>query len=294
MSNRVRNWCFTLNNYVAGIHPVLESIVCERGATHCAYQPEVGESGTKHLQGVLSFSNPRTMAGVKKLFTDIGRGVHLEAMRGSYAQALAYCQKEESRDATAAFGFTEHGDAPAGQGARSDLAQVALLASTGSTISEIAIAHGSDFIRYHSGIRALVSLNEPRRSWVTEVYWFWGPTGTGKTRAAFAEAPDAYFKNPSTKWWDGYQRHEDVIIDDFRADFSTFASLLRLTDRYPLEFEIKGGTCQCVIKRLFITTPKIPQETWVNRTDEDINQLMRRITEVRYFPPAAVDFVPAN
>lgn len=294
---RCRYWCWTLNNYEGEFKDSIQQLVSGGYAIHVAYQPELGESGTKHLQGVVGFTNARTLLGVKRVFSFVGNP-HLEAMRGSYDQALTYCKKEETRDTSADFGFTEHGEVPLGagkgQGNRSDLEEVAVLAAGGSDLVAIAGLHGADFIRYHSGIRALVSLHEPRRNWPTEVYWFWGPTGTGKTRAAFATAPDAYFKNPTTKWWDGYNRHEDVIIDDFRADFSTFASLLRLTDRYPMEFEVKGGTCQCVIKRLFITTPKDPANTWTGRTEEDLAQLERRIKEVRYFPPLAVDFVPAN
>jgi len=176
-----------------------------------------------------------------------------------------------------------------------DLDAVAAMVRAGSKRRDIALEHGSEFIKFHRGIGALdAALNDTPRQAPPEVYWFWGPTGTGKTRTAFAACEasgGAYFKMSTNKWWDGYERHENVIIDDFRRDFSTFAELLRLLDRYPMTVEIKGGSVQFVAKRIYITTPKNIVDTWEGRTNEDIEQLRRRVTEERYFP--GIPVVPA-
>jgi hypothetical protein len=107
---------------------------------------------------------------------------------------------------------------------------------------------------------------------------------------------------PANKWWDGYEQQPAVIIDDYRRDFSTFAELLRLLDRYPHRVEKKGASIQFNSSTIIITTPKPPEETWAGRTEEDLAQLMRRITEVREFkadiavaPRVFADgFVPGN
>lgn len=75
-----------------------------------------------------------------------------------------------------------------------------------------------------------------------------------------------------------------MIIDDYRCNFSTFSSLLRLLDRYPLQVECKGGTLQFNAKTVIITAPQHPRVMWAAREDGDLNQLCRRITEIRFFP----------
>lgn len=74
-----------------------------------------------------------------------------------------------------------------------------------------------------------------------------------------------------------------MILDDYRADFCKFSEFLRILDRYSYQIEYKGGTTQLLARNIYITTPKSPQETWANRTEEDLAQLLRRITEVRHF-----------
>jgi len=63
----------------------------------------------------------------------------------------------------------------------------------------------------------------------------------------------------------------------------TFSELLRLLDRYPYTVETKGGSVQFNASMIIFTSPHSPMEMWGARTQEDLQQLMRRITEVRHF-----------
>jgi len=44
-------------------------------------------------------------------------------------------------------------------------------------------------------------------------HWYWGPTGTGKSKTARETAPDAFLKT-NTKWWDGYDQQDDVLLEE--------------------------------------------------------------------------------
>lgn len=62
-----------------------------------------------------------------------------------------------------------------------------------------------------------------------EVKVYWGPTGVGKSRKAWEEAGlDAYPKGPTTKFWDGYQGQENVVIDEFFGQIEVLIYLIIL------------------------------------------------------------------
>ena len=64
--------------------------------------------------------------------------------------------------------------------------------------------------------------------------------------------------------------------------FCKFHELLNLLDRYPYRVECKGGSRQFTSKTIVITTPLSPEETWENRTSEDLGQLLRRIDNILF------------
>ena len=116
------------------------------------------------------------------------------------------------------------------------------------------------------------------------VYWFYGLSGSGKTREAIDLANgDYYISMRNLKWWDGYYGQKYVIIDDFRGDFCTFHELLRILDRYPYRVEMKGTSMwiQPSTTHIIITSCYHPEKVYDTR--EDIQQLLRRIDEIRFF-----------
>ena len=111
--------------------------------------------------------------------------------------------------------------------------------------------------------------------------FFYGKTGSGKTRTAFEEFPKIYTPL-SYKWWEGYEGQTEVLIDDFRKDWCKFHELLKLLDRYPFKVEAKGSHHQLMATTIIITAPYPPQ--YMYDTREDIEQLLRRIRVVQEFP----------
>ena len=188
---------------------------------------------------------------------------------GTQTKAIEYCKKEGN--------WTEAGNKRI-QGEGTDLKKIKNDIINGKGYNDI-IAE-NDFNNF-SEVKLIQHHYEelsPRDRPKPEVFWIYGPTGTGKSKLAKSMAPRAYWKNSRHKWWNGYGGTEDIIIDDFRGSNLKFDELLRLLDEYPLDVETKGGTRWIRSKRIFITTPRNPQETYPGiYLTEDIHQLLRRI-----------------
>ena len=292
-SIRARSVAFTLNNPSVGeeqyINALFEDCRDENHIRFAGFGKEVGEEGTPHLQGFIYFSNGKSFATIHRL-PGLTRA-HFEVIKGSVQQNIDYCSKEGQ--------YKQFGEAPK-QGRRSDLDAVVDMVESGKRVSDVSLECPLQFIKFHKGIERLIAMRVPPRDFKTEVLWYWGPTGTGKSRTAFEKATSAssyYVKDPLNKWWDGYEQQEVVIIDDYRRDFSTFAHLLRLFDRYPMTVEMKGSTTNFSSRTLIVTSPKSPRDTWDTRSPEDIQQLLRRIDKVVHFdvlrrePPSGQDLV---
>lgn len=131
---------------------------------------------------------------------------------------------------------------------------------------------------------------EKERRYAPEVFWYYGKTGTGKTKKAVEEAQEKstngyWISNGSGQWYDGYKGQESVVIDDIRPNTWDFSTVLRITDRYKFQVPIKGGFIQWVPKYIWITAPARPEEVYANHTNgepyDGIEQLIRRIGEDR-------------
>lgn len=110
-----------------------------------------------------------------------------------------------------------------------------------------------------------------------QCFVYWGKTGTGKSRRAWEEAGmEAYCKDPRTKFWDGYQVEENVVIDEFRGGIDV-AHLLRWLDRYPVRVEIKGSSRPLVAKRIWITSNISPRQWYPDIDEETMSALLRRL-----------------
>lgn len=276
---------FTLNNYTEADIEWFNSATVFK---YVCYGKEVGENLTPHLQGYfeLPHGNRKSINACVKYLQDYGcpSKPHIEISKGTALQAITYCEKEGT--------FWENGDRPKGQGKRSDIDEATDILSNGGTLQDIAANLPSTFVKFHKGLQAYTLMIQSARNWKTEVFWLWGPTGSGKSRYAWETYPDAYPKQSSTKWWCNYEGRDTAIVDDFRPSKEMpFNFILNLFDRYPLMLETKGGQVQCLLKRLIITCPFSPDQLlgnleWVGV--EQGLQLKRRIDHVIQFPQLAM------
>lgn len=83
--------------------------------------------------------------------------------------------------------------------------------------------------------------------------WIYGAPGIGKSHSVRALHPDLYIK-PQSKWWDGYDGHKIVLLDDFDAK-DIFGHYLKIwADKYHFEAEIKNGITNPVYTHFYITS----------------------------------------
>lgn len=117
------------------------------------------------------------------------------------------------------------------------------------------------------------------------VIWAWGPTGTGKSWDA-NHTEGIISLSYSGRFFTSFTFGTKFLIDDFRGQIP-YNLLLNLADQYQntYKFEIKGGHDVWECELLWITSSMPPE--WVYRQQvgkvDSINQLLRRITEIRHY-----------
>lgn len=260
MTERNRGWIFVLNNYTEDDVVEVNKIKCE----YLVYGREVAPTtGTPHLQGYVYFQNAKSFSAVRKMFPN---RIHIEKQIASIEDASNYCKKEGK--------FTEIGTKPQ-QGKRNDLQNIKSLVEQGKSMTDILeTATNLQSVRV---AEVLLKYKEQKRNWKPEVIWIYGRSGAGKTKHAYEIMPNAYRKSNSTgRWWDGYDAHKDVIIDDVKDDSREYYSvLLELLDRYETRIETKGGTRQFLARRIVITSIQDPRTLYSRY--EEATEIIRRI-----------------
>lgn len=112
MARRSKYWTWTLNNPTDDEEQALGDAANQPGVVYLLYGREVGQAGTRHLQGYAVFDCQIRFTTVKNRLSCAR--LHLEASRGSPQQNRDYCTKDGD--------FEEFGNLPVlEQGRRTDL-----------------------------------------------------------------------------------------------------------------------------------------------------------------------------
>lgn len=282
---RYRNWIATCNNYTDEHISAFKSLF--KGGDKAVYGMEIGDNDTPHLQCAMRFESVKSFNVIQTHL----KGFHLideTELKGTVIEGFSYClkgvaPKEENRGNWTydkpgpEYNGWHYGHFPVSQGKRTDCEKMRCY----DTMREV-LATAKNYTSVQFAQKYL-EYNETPRKWKTKVYWYYGSTGTSKSWLAKKLAPNAYMKSSPTKWWNRYDGHSDVIMNDYRINWIMFSELLNLFDEYEHQIETKGGMRQFKPRRIFITTPKSPMETWDSRTEEDLLQLTRRLAGVFSF-----------
>lgn len=207
------------------------------------------ETGRRHAHVIMSFDTARTFSQVSRLFPGCQVwSVKIGRTDADVQRIITYCRKDETREA----GPWMHGEVPSKRGEKRSTAWADALTmiQDGKTDAEVAqllphVAQSSGFDRLRSRLSRPRSTREP-----PTVILLHGPTGTGKTRAAYALADARGWTIVSIPtwtgggkvWWNGYQQQHVLLLDDMMpVPVSMAGYWLQVLDRYPMIVEFKGG-----------------------------------------------------
>lgn len=244
------------------------------GVAYVKGQLECGaDTGYLHWQILAYFRKKVTISHVKEIFGD---GIHVELTKSKASEE--YVWKEDTRVQGTQF---EMGQKSINRNSDTDWQQVWENAKSGNLM---AIPDDIRIRCYHTLKRIRKDYDEPTLRENVVVHCFWGEPKTGKSHKAWHDATTfgtPYIKGSTTKWWDGYQGQDCVIIDEFRGQIG-LEHLLKWFDKWPCSVEEKGGQMALKATKFWIISNLSPEQ-WYPGLDEASLAALRRRMHVTHF-----------
>lgn len=245
-----------------------------KNATYLCTCEDSAKDGKFHGHAFIYFKNGTTLKGVKKLF---GNDCHAERPQLN-SKCIEYVLNSVE---TRKHDFHEYGKRPMDNGIH-QMEQVLEC----NTITEVMEKMPDTYVKYRNGIKDVINNKQSKNRYHKPpiVHWFYGPTGTGKTREAFEAGAAAVEYNNGffTDWRDARM----ICIEELRGEIP-YKTLLKLLDAYHNYYtvNIKGSEKFIDLDEIYITSPYRPEAIYtqqVTRVDS-IEQLLRRITDLKQF-----------
>lgn len=270
MTTKSRGWCWTINNPTLDDEWQVEAL--KLSTTYTVYGKETGESGTFHWQGFSRFQHPITMSRAKQLLSR----AHWEPQRGTIQQAADYCKKDGD--------FIEHGELPktAAQTRREMWKNVIDWSESGE-LERIRDEFPHVYFLHFKRIQQLRERRMGIMPGALSNEWWFGPTGSGKSRRLWELYPD-HFPKSLNKWWDGYADEPVVAMEEMDPDHGQYLGhFVKIwADRYPFSPETKGGHLKKIRPTKVIILSNYSIDDCFPR-EQDREPIKRRFKTV-YFP----------
>jgi hypothetical protein len=234
---------------------------------------EVGESGTPHLQGYIYFEALKSLAVLKRL----NDKAHWEPARGTAQENYAYCTKEGN--------FEERGVIPATQEEKGKRAAVQIsqrweLAKK-AKFEELPPENIRTYEYIYRKYRERPQVNDQMQN-----LWIHGPSGCGKSSWVRSHySPNQfYWKNPSSKWFDGFNHEPILLIEDYDPSHAKFtAYYLKIwCDHYPFNCEEKNGSFKDVRPKMVIVTSQYHPRDCFRMNDGTLDDVTYAAIERRF------------
>jgi hypothetical protein len=282
---RSKNWHCVYNNYPpwkldqieAEIFPLLIYGVVGK---------EIAASGTPHLQATFVFAKLMTY---KQVIDLVGKGWHVE-MVIALQSSIEYCKKdgsfietgerpssqEEKGAAGAPHGVKGKGphNAEGGERERKRWKQAREAAQEGrmeDVPDQIYVCQIGNLLK----IRAHHMSQQPLDNVFGPNEWFFGDSGTGKSRRAREEAAargEPVYLKMLNKWWDGVPTPTPpvALLEDLDPERAVhLAHYIKIwADHYPFQSESKGTACTLRPGKIVITSNYSIEECFPRAQDQ--------------------------
>lgn len=275
------NWAFTFNNYTDAEVAFMKSLsdVVDVPYKFLQFQKETcPTTSTPHLQGMICLKKKTVRGTLQKMlsparplqlsckpcYADLINNVDYTSKPGGtdlYTDGvLALCEDERKLDADGR-------------------ADVLLKLAEAGDFATLRNDHAASFLYNHAVLHRAYASSRTFDviDGVLDNYWVFGPGGSGKDQYVLDKASTPFIKSGSSKWWDGYNYQDDVVIRDVgKGVLAYIDDLKNWLDRYPVNVEWKGGGGVIRPKRVFITSNFHPAKL-LGEGSPHLQPLLRRL-----------------
>lgn len=284
-----RDWMLTLRKQDCDSASHLQQIFTDLAVVSAVFQMEQGEkSGYQHWQAFVRFKSQKRFATFKRQLSAAGLATaHIEPRRGSVAQAVAYCSKEETR-LEGPYYFGDSIDVKDRRGHRSDLDRLReMVLDDGMSVDEILLSDASvSAARYTQYLRDLVQARDRQHTAQfrhLEVVYLYGRPGVGKSRWAMQQYGDSVYRvSDYSHPFDSYAGQKTLVLDEFDGSLP-MGLLLNLLDGYRLELPARYANKIARYERVVIISNSALSSFYTTTVDpsstpDRLRALYRRIT----------------
>ena len=223
-------------------------------------------TGKEHIHIYVQFSNPQRIS-IKKC-----KGAHIEKCFGTPEQNKAYIEKGELIDEMGLFGTNEKTRFPT---------YAEVKAMTREERNQLPLQFYNTVKKINTEEDNMMDVEDIYKPEV-KVYYFYGPSGIGKSKNAVDLIKKYGTKFDELKYengfWLGYGGSEIAFYDDWRDSHMKASEFINFIDYYIHNMNVKGGCEKNRYKIIVITSIQSPWEIY--QTQPELQEQWLRLMNI--------------
>lgn len=271
-------------------HETIKLIMEQFSLVYWCMCDEIGKEGTYHTHIFFIAKNGVMFDTVQNRFY----GAHIEAVKGSNKENYNYIRKigekyADKQETNLSDTFEEFGSLPADRSACNSLnSEIFEMIENGSSDYEILTTYPNSYKSLEAIRKARQVLEEEKvknQFRKMQVYYYWGKTGSGKTRTIMEKHgyENVYRITNYEHPFDNYNGQKVILFDEFRSSLK-IADMLTYLDGYPIMLPCRYSNKVALFDTVYLAT-NIPIDKQYENVQiyepETYKAFLRRINEVK-------------